>query len=345
MSFNAKAPKFWFRRKHPAAFLLSPLGLAYGLAVRLRFVFTKPYQSRLPVICIGNFTVGGGGKTPLAIEIANMLCKQDYKPVFLTRGYGGRIKGPHLVDLSSDDVTQVGDEPLILAQTAPVVVSSDRVKGAQFIEKMNADVIIMDDGFQNPTLHKDLSLVVVDETTGVGNGRIFPAGPLRAALSFQYQRADALIICGPVPVGGRGATTKIQRSFKGEILRANLVPTGEFEWLNGTHILAMTGIARPNKFFGSLARLGASLEEIVEFPDHHVFSEQDAINILATAQKNELPIVMTQKDKVRLPDSGERGRLLSRASVLHVKMQIEQPRKLAQQLDSTISPSAPQYNA
>ena len=344
MSLSAKAPKFWFRRKkHPASVILAPIGYVYGLGVRLRFAFTKPYHSRLPVICIGNFTVGGGGKTPLAVEVAKLVHEQNYKPVFLTRGYGGETKGPHLVDLSTDGAKEVGDEPLILAQIAPVVVSADRVKGARFIEdQLDADLIIMDDGFQNPTLHKNLSLVVVDETTGVGNGRIFPAGPLRAALSFQYQLADALVICGPVPVGGRGATTTIQRTFKGPILRAQLVPTGDVEWLKGTHVLAMTGIARPNKFFGSLARLGAFIEEIVEFPDHHVFTERDATNILATAEEKDVPIVMTQKDQVRLPQSGERGRLLTTASVLHVAMEFEQGHKLLARLEQAISPSQPQ---
>ena len=182
MSVLAKAPKWWDQRHHPLTYLLTPLGMIYGLAVKLRFALTNPYHSTLPVICIGNFTVGGGGKTPLAIELAKLLSAKGHKPVLLTRGYGGQLKGPHLVDLSTDSAVEVGDEPLILAQHAPVVVCADRARGARFIEQMDSDVILMDDGFQNPGLHKDLSLIVIDEVAGIGNGRIFPAGPLRAEI-------------------------------------------------------------------------------------------------------------------------------------------------------------------
>lgn len=344
MSVFAKAPKFWFRENHLAALALAPLGFLYNLGVKTRFAFTKPYRSKLPVICIGNFTVGGGGKTPLAIEVATLLRDKGHAPVFLTRGYGGRTKGPHLVDHVTDTALDVGDEPLILAQTAPVVVSADRVAGAHFIEQMQADVILMDDGFQNPTLTKDLSLVVVDEATGIGNGHVFPAGPLRASMALQLPKTDALVISGPVPSGEKSTTLELEQVFERDILRVEMVATGDVAWLRGARILAMTGIARPDKFYGSLERLGAIISRKHDFPDHHMFSEQDADTILQTAKMDKTPIVMTQKDWVRLPDKGIRGRLRESARVLHVKMVIYEPQRLLQLLEEAIS-SASQYNA
>ena len=223
MSFDLKAPKFWFRKRHVLSYLLQPAGFLYGLGVQLRFALSKPFFSKLPVICIGNFTVGGGGKTPLALMLADLLQRKGHKPVFLTRGYGGQIRGPHLVDTLVDNAVMVGDEPLLLAAVAPVVVSADRAAGARLIEEMEADVILMDDGFQNPGLFKDFSIVVVDETQGIGNERVFPAGPLRAPMAFQLRRANVLVIAGPA---SQAATTKIERGFAGEIYRTELVAKG-----------------------------------------------------------------------------------------------------------------------
>jgi tetraacyldisaccharide 4'-kinase len=344
MSVFAKAPKFWFRENHPAARALAPLGFLYSLAFKIRFAITEPYRSKLPVICIGNFTMGGGGKTPLAIEVATLLREKGHLPVFLTRGYGGRTKGPHLVDHVTDTALDVGDEPLLLAQTAPVVVSANRVAGARFIEQMQADVILMDDGFQNPSLTKDLSLVVVDEVTGLGNGQVFPAGPLRASMALQLPKANALVISGPVPRGGQSASLELEQVFERNILRVEMVATGDVAWLRGARISAMTGIARPDKFYGSLERLGAVICRKHDFPDHHMFSEQDADNILRAARTDQTTIVMTQKDWVRLPHKGIRGRLRESARVLHVKMVISEPQKFSQLLENAIS-SASQYNA
>ena len=344
MSVLVKTPKFWFRKNHPAALALAPLGMIYNLGVKARFAVTEPYDSKLPVICIGNFTVGGGGKTPLAVEIAGLLVEKGYKPVFLTRGYGGRTRGPHLVEPSQDSAADVGDEPLILADAAPVVVSADRVAGARFIEQMQADVIIMDDGFQNPSLHKDLSLVVVDEVTGVGNGLVFPAGPLRASLGFQLPKADALVISGPVPHGGEGAILQLEQNFKRQVLRVELVADGDVDWLKGAQITAVTGIARPDKLYTSLENRGAIITQKHEFPDHHMFSEQDARKIMDAAKIDDKPIVMTQKDRVRLPETGARGELRKKAHVLHVKMQVHEPEKLTLLLEKTIS-SATRYSA
>ncbi len=332
MSVLAKAPKWWDQQHHPVSYLLGPFGLIYGLAVKLRFALTKSYRSTLPVICIGNFTVGGGGKTPLAVELADLLSAVGHKPVVLTRGYGGQKKGPHLVDLSRDSAIEVGDEPLILAQHAPVVVCADRAKGARFIEQMDADVILMDDGFQNPGLHKDLSLIVLDAGSGIGNGRIFPAGPLRAGLDFQLEKTGVLAI-----VDKGTDLIKIEQAFGGEVFHLEIEPLHDEAWLAKTRVCVVSGIARPGKFYASLENLGAVIAQKHEFPDHHMFGQKDAQAILKAAARDGLPIVMTQKDWVRLPKTDERGHLRKAARVLQVRMKIDEPQKLVSRLQKTIS--------
>ncbi len=196
-----EAPFWWYRRTGALASALAPLGRLYGRLAEARAARVEPYRSRLPVICIGNFTAGGGGKTPTAIAVASLLAELGARPAFLTRGYGGSSAGPILVK-KGQSAEEVGDEPLLLAEAAPTVVSADRPAGAAAIEATEADIIVMDDGFQNPSLAKDLSLVVVDAAAGIGNGLIIPAGPLRAPLEAQLARADALVVIGE---GGKAA--------------------------------------------------------------------------------------------------------------------------------------------
>jgi len=336
MSIELKAPRFWSRQRHPLSFALAPLGAFYGLVVRLRFALSTPYRSKLPVICVGNFTMGGGGKTPLVLEICRQLLARGHRPVFLTRGYGGEVRGPHLVDLKVDNAQRVGDEPLLLAKAAPVVVSTDRPAGAQLIEQMDADVILMDDGFQNPTLHKDLSIIVVDEGEGIGNECVFPAGPLRAPLGFQMKKADLLVIAGPCPEGEETASTQLEREFFGDIFRTDLVVVGDVDWLRDARVLAVTGIARPDKFYGSLQRLGADIVQMFDYPDHYMFKEQDAGNLLALCMSDEARIIMTRKDWVRLPKTGQRGELRTLAKVLDVAAKIDRPEELLALLEKTI---------
>jgi tetraacyldisaccharide 4'-kinase len=322
-----EAPHFWFRRGHWAGLALAPLGWLYDAGVRLRFAFTAPYRSCLPIVCIGNFTLGGAGKTPFAIEVAALLRAMGRRPVFLTRGFGGRERGPHLVDGVNDSAERVGDEPLLLARHAPVVVSADRPAGARFIERLAADVIIMDDGFQNPTLAKDLSLIVVDAVRGIGNGLVFPAGPLRASLSFQLPRADALVLSGAAEQRSPGLGRMAGR-FRGKVLRTRIEPEGDISWLQGARVAAVAGIAHPAKFHATLTRLGASIAVMHDFPDHHPFSEAEAAEIMATAAREGTPVVMTEKDWVRLPSDGKRGRLKREAKVLRIRVAIEEPERL-----------------
>ncbi|MGC2630126.1 MAG: tetraacyldisaccharide 4'-kinase [Rhodomicrobium sp.] len=190
-------PSWWYEGQIPAAaWGLLPVSAIYGALVQRRFRKACAYRSKLPVICVGNFTAGGAGKTPVALKLASLLRDQGRKPGFLTRGFGGIERGPHLVDPVLDDAARVGDEPLLLAEAAATVVSRDRPLGARLLETLGLDTIIMDDGFQNPSLKKDFSLIVIDAGAGIGSGRVFPLGPLRAPLGFQAGMADAIVILG-----------------------------------------------------------------------------------------------------------------------------------------------------
>lgn len=211
-------PSWWYGERIPAAaWGLLPVSAMYSVLVERRFRKAQPYRSKLPVICVGNFTMGGAGKTPVALKLASMLRELGRKPGFLTRGYGGKERGPHRVNPDLDIAARVGDEPLLLAEAAPTVVSRNRPLGAQVLEALDIDVIIMDDGFQNPSLAKDFSLIAVDAGAGIGSGRVFPSGPLRARLDFQASMADAIILLAGQDGGRCGADIlgKLNASLEG----------------------------------------------------------------------------------------------------------------------------------
>jgi tetraacyldisaccharide 4'-kinase len=294
-----ETPFWWYRERGPLAVALVPLSRLYARVAEVRAARVPPYRSRLPVICLGNFTSGGGGKTPTAIAVAELLKGLEQRPAFLTRGYGGKTQGP--VVLSGSDSTEaVGDEPLLLARTAQTVVAVDRVAGARLIETLGAGVIVMDDGFQNPGLNKDLSLIVVDAALGLGNGLIMPAGPLRAPLDGQLARADALIVVGD---GGKAAALADAFSSRGKpVFKASIVPQGDPRWLGVLPVIGFAGIARPQKFYTTLQSHGARLIDRHSFPDHHRFTEKDASALLQAASERSAMLVTTEKDWVRLPE-------------------------------------------
>jgi tetraacyldisaccharide 4'-kinase len=299
-----ETPSWWYRKTGMVAAALSPLAALYGQAAASRMAKGEAYRSRLPVICIGNFTAGGGGKTPTALAIASLLKAMGRKPAFLTRGYGGAAKG--VVQVSEgQNAAEVGDEPLLLASAAPTIVSADRVAGAKAIESSDADVIVMDDGFQNPSLAKDLALIVVDAAAGIGNGRVIPAGPLRAPLDAQMARADALLVIGE----GKKADALIA-SFEAAgkpVLRAKIAPAPHMDprWLGVLPVIGFAGIARPAKFFGTLKSNGARLIASHAYRDHHRFTEKDAKGLLKEAEDKSAMLVTTEKDWARLPDEDE----------------------------------------
>lgn len=288
-----RAPEFW-ASDGPAARLLSPLGALYGLAGKLRRVATTPARLSIPVICVGNLTAGGTGKTPTALAIADLLAKAGREPAFLTRGYGGREAGPLLVDPERHDAEAIGDEALLLAAAFPTIVARDRAAGGAFAVEQGARLLIMDDGFQNPTLAKDFSLLVFDGGAGLGNGKLIPAGPLRESLAEGLARADIALIIGEDKTG-------LTRKLRLPILTAHLTPDAtDIASLKEKPLFAFAGIGRPQKFFDSLAQSGLDLRGTAEFPDHHRFNQVELADLRAKARVAQAELVTTAKDFVRL---------------------------------------------
>src|SRR5262245_32184697 len=244
-----REPSFWWRDRAMAARLLAPAGAIYGAVAQMRLQ-RRGHRASAPVVCIGNLTLGGAGKTPVALATADMLKKAGEQPVFLTRGYGGTFTGPVQVEAASHTAAEVGDEALLLARVAPTILARNRVAGAAMAPRHG--VIVMDDGFQNPALRKDISVLVVDERRGVGNGKVFPAGPLRAPLAVQMARAQAVILVG-TPSRGDGVT-HAARKHDLLVLRAHLrADQGLVAALGRGRALAFAGIADPQKFFATLS--------------------------------------------------------------------------------------------
>jgi tetraacyldisaccharide 4'-kinase len=294
-----RAPFWWYRKPGVLASALSPLGTLYWRMAERKASQVEPYRSRLPVICIGNFTVGGGGKTPTAIAVAEVLKGAGECPCFLTRGYGGKSEGPVLV-AKGQTAAEVGDETLLLHAHAPTVVAADRASGAKLIEGTHATVIIMDNGFQNPQLAKDFSLIVVDNNVGLGNGLVMPAGPLRAPLGKQMPHADALLLIGE---GGKGAPlAKAFEATNKPVLKARITPRGDVRWLGVLPVIGFAGIANPKKFYATLSQHGARLVDTRSYPDHYLYTERRAERLLKWAKRNNAMLVTTEKDWVRLPD-------------------------------------------
>jgi tetraacyldisaccharide 4'-kinase len=320
-----KAPAFW-NAPEPGllAQLLRPAGALYGAIAAQRLRQTG-YRSRLPVVCVGNFTAGGAGKTPAALWIAAELQGLGRRPAFLTRGYGGTICGPHLVE-PQDTAGATGDEPLLLARVAPTVVARDRAAGARLIETLDADVILMDDGLQNPTLEKQLTIAVVDAGAGLGNGLVIPAGPLRAPLAAQIARVQAIVSAG---VTGEGARPLEIAGWTKPIHAAWLVPAGDTGWLAGRPAVAFAGIGRPEKFFATLKQLGADLAATHAFADHHAFTAAEAQALLDDARSRGATLVTTEKDHVRLAGDPALRVLAAASAPLAVRLTMPEVSRLA----------------
>ncbi len=293
----ARAPAFWSHPHSLPGRLLAPIGWIVG-AITLRRMATPGIAMDVPVICIGNPTVGGAGKTPTALALLAQLKARGDTPFALLRGHGGREAGPLLVDLARHDAAAVGDEALLLAQAAPTVVSRDRVAGARLAVARGASHIVMDDGFQNPSLHKDAAVLVVDGAAGLGNRQVLPAGPLRAPFPAQAARADALLIIG---TGAAGAQVAARAAGQIHVLRGHLVADADdAAALAGRRILAFAGIGRPEKFFDSLRDLNLDVAACRAFPDHHPYTPADLSALQRDARAGGLSLVTTAKDAARL---------------------------------------------
>ena len=315
-------PSWWYQPNVTTiARLLEPAGSIVAAAARRRFEQAKPYRSSVPVICIGNLTAGGAGKTPLAICIGTLLSAARRNPGFLTRGYGGTEPGPRIVDLGRDNAMTVGDEALLLARRAGTVVARDRAAGARALEAMGVDIIVMDDGLQNPGLAKQLSIAVLDPRRLIGNGLVMPAGPLRADLQSQLRRTDALVVlCGqgePMP-----GLPPALRSFPGPVLRAELCADPKTAAaMKGKELIAYAGIGRPSKLFDTLRGLDAKIAVELPFPDHHRYTEDEAEHLLALADAHKAMLATTEKDLARLPSDGRLGDLRKASTALPVSAQ------------------------
>ncbi len=314
-------PAFWWQPPGTAAALLSPVAKVYGAIAGSRLKKTG-HSVGIPVICIGNPTVGGSGKTPTALAVARLLIAAGRRPYFLTRGYGGELAGPVLVDTAVHRAYDVGDEPLLLARVAPTMVAADRVAGAQAIRAAGADVIVMDDGFQNPSLAKDLSILVVDGRRGLGNGKVFPAGPLRAPLEAQLDRAQAVLIIGEM--SDDGGLTAAARSRSMPVFHGRLQPDPKALDAIAPHpVFAFAGIGDPEKFFATLrdARIDVRLRDA--FPDHHPYRGSEILALMVRAEREGLILVTTEKDFMRLSNEPDAAELLGVLRVLPVTLQVE----------------------
>jgi len=325
------APEFWKHQndvtaiEHFKSQMLRPCGWAYGKITAIKTgLAAKPFVASVPVICIGNLTVGGSGKTPTAVAVMERLKKIGTNAHFLTRGYGGRLSGPVQVDLARHTYKDVGDEALILAQTAPTWKSPDRVQGARSAIKAGAEAIVMDDGFQNPSLHKDLSLIVVDGDYGFGNGRMMPSGPLRESLSKGIKRAKGFILigddrhCALDSVGIPVIKARTQTHDWADILKQNPV-------------MAFAGMGRPQKFFDAIVRTGGNLITRFPFPDHFAYDRRHLQPILDAARGKNAIVVTTEKDMMRVP-----VHLQGNIHVLPLSLDWDDPDQLDRMITATL---------
>lgn len=315
-----REPRFWWRPGSTGGSLLAPLGAVYG-AVAGRRLRRAGARVGVPVVCIGNPTVGGAGKTPTAIAVARMLQVQGERPVFLSRGYGGTLAGPVQVDPGGHPAAEVGDEPILLARSAATTVAHDRVAGAAAAVAAGGSIIVMDDGFQNPSLAKDFSVLVLDARRGVGNGRVIPAGPLRAPLGVQLARAQALILVGGEP------TDDIRREARVHgipVFAARLVPEPEFVAnLGRGRVLAFAGIGDPEKFFSTLRETSATVVATRSFDDHYRYSAADAQSLIEQANRSGSLLVTTEKDLARMQGDAAVAPLATVSLALPVTLQFD----------------------
>ncbi|HUC51706.1 MAG TPA: tetraacyldisaccharide 4'-kinase [Xanthobacteraceae bacterium] len=315
-----REPAFWWQPGTGGLF--EPIAAIYGAVAAAR-MNRRGRRAGVPVICLGNLTVGGAGKTPAALTVAHLLRAAQERPFFLSRGYGGRLAGPLRVNPAIHRATDVGDEPLLLVRLAPAVVARDRVAGAQFAQYAGASVIVMDDGLQNPALAKDLSIIVIDGRRGIGNGRVIPAGPLRAPLGAQLRHAQALLVVGPLEHAAATVKRAEQNGLK--IFHARLEPDRAILAAIGKRkVLAFAGIGNPDKFFTTLTEAGVAVAQRASFDDHHRFTPAQAQDLLARARAANLMLVTTEKDLMRLGGEPQLAALAEHTSALPVRLVVEE---------------------
>ena len=332
-------PKFW-QKKFSLGLLLLPLAFLYGLIARARFK-QKPARAAIKVICVGNFIVGGAGKTPTSLYIAAALKARGKNPFILTRGYGGKVKEPRRVDGARDSAAQVGDEALMMARYFPTIVGADRLKAARKAEQEGADILVLDDGFQNPQPHKDLSVLVID-SYGLGNGFLLPAGPVREAPKRALRRAQGIIVIADKP--------PVLPPHDLPLIYAEIIPRGRAGALVDLpkNVIAFAGLGAPEKFWRTLEELGIRVLEHYAYGDHYVYKEKDAAFLLKRAQTLDAALITTEKDAVRLdavrPDTAHSSAaqqtalalLKEKTYTLPITLEIKQEEGLQSLLDRVI---------
>jgi tetraacyldisaccharide 4'-kinase len=292
-----KTPAFWYRPFGFISALLSPLSLLYGLSVLIQRALTKPQSVNVPVICVGNVTIGGAGKTPCVIAIAKFLKQKGYQVHILSRGYRGQLTGPLCVDPEEHTALDVGDEPLILSRFAPTWIAKNRYSGARAAQAAGAEIILMDDGLQNNELRKDFSIVVIDQRLDFGNGALLPSGPLREPLRGAINKANAILLTsGHTPSEDIKKIRGLKPIYQ---VRTQVVPDTLVS-LAHKRIFAFSGIAHPQKFYDTLRQLEMDLVGTRDFPDHHHFTQRELKSLLGQSTATSAILVTTEKDWVRL---------------------------------------------
>ena len=298
------SPAFWYpdseggKACRVSALALTPIAALYQIAHKINYARKRSYKASVPVICIGNLTMGGSGKTPVAISIMGLVKSFGLaqNPAFLSRGYGGMDTHPTLVDQELHDHEDVGDEAIMLASHAPAVTAKNRKRGAKYAERKGFDALIMDDGLQNNTLAKTLSFCVIDGKRGFGNGKTFPAGPLRETPAIGLAQSDAVIIIGEDKQNISNALPAGKPVF-----RADIKVTDKPDLK--THYVAFAGIGHPEKFKATLESLGLIVKDFIPFPDHHKFTKKDLATLVQAAKTHNATLLTTEKDLARLPST------------------------------------------
>ncbi len=332
----SEAPPFWWDKPNWRAYGLAPLSWIYGAVAVRRLLKAEPPKVPAPVLCIGNFTVGGAGKTPTAIAFAKAAKERGLHPGIVSRGYGGNYKGLHIVDPSADSARHVGDEPLLLARHAPVALCPDRLKSALELHQRGCDFIIMDDGFQSARLHTDFSLLVVDSTRGIGNGKVIPAGPLRAPLTDQMRKTDAVLrsarVQKPILLFDRLRVPGVPSMRRSCSLHHRLTLQAIAGWL-----LRESAI-RPSFRKCAAGRWRSCGRKT--FPDHYSYQPDDIAKLIETAEKLGVGLITTAKDHVRLVTMSDvPNAFIRNLAVLDVDLAFERKDAIGRILDTAIERS------
>jgi tetraacyldisaccharide 4'-kinase len=287
-----RAPHFWDKRQWFSYFLV-PISWIWTRVSQWNEGNIKSEKVSVPVICVGNLVMGGAGKTPTVIALVNILKNLGHTPHILSRGYGAYIRDAIQVNPNKHNYLQVGDEPLLLAQAAPTWAGPDRVQSAKAAILNGATVLVMDDGLQNPSLQKDLSFIVVDSMQGIGNGMVFPAGPLREPIEYGADRAHAMILIGE----GNASFEFIDQQFVAKIA----CHKKNFESEKSKRVVAFAGIGYPEKFRHTLIENEFEICQFVEFGDHYPYTIHDMIKLLKIADQYQATLLTTSKDWLRIP--------------------------------------------